>query len=165
MKAMTKNTIIVVAGCLAFFCVWFFFSGSSEPSDPLMETAQYYQPAPTPGSALETIEADAEIKIPPSAREIHAVISGFRELDTWVRFNLPKEDISIFLNSTLCELPLTDAMPKNYAPNDLDPDWWQPNTSTNLAECHGGNSSTQQNILIDRTNPEIFIIYVFSWTG
>ncbi len=164
MTSRTRSAIIVGVGCTVLFCVWFFFSGSFEPNDPLMETAEYYQPAPTPGSDLDWIEADSEIKIPPNAREIYARISGFRELDVWVRFDLPEKDLSSFLNSTLCELPLSQVSPKNYAPDELAPDWWQPHISKNLAECHGGNNTTRQNILIDGTDSKTLKIYVFSWT-
>ena len=165
MTARTKNSIIAsLVGCMVLFCAWFFFSPNSEANNPPMETAEYYQPAPTPGSDLDWIEADSEIKIPPSARELHARISGFRELDVWVRFDLPEKDLSSFLSKTLCEFPLTEVAPKNYAPDDLDPDWWQPHTSKDLAECRGSNSTTRQNILIDSTNSQALVIYVFSWT-
>ena len=120
--------------------------------------------APTPGSDLDWIEADSEIKIPLSAREIHAMISGFRELDVWVRFELREKDLSSFLSETLCELPLTEVAPKNYAPDDLAPDWWQPHISKDLSECRGGNSTTRQSILIDSTNSQTLVIYVFGWT-
>jgi hypothetical protein len=164
MTERVKNIIILGAGCIFLLCVWLFSSPNSEFSNPPMETAEYYQPAPTPGSDLDWIEADSEIKIPSNAREIYARISGFRELDVWVRFDLPDKDLSSFLKSTLCELPLSQVSPKNYAPDELAPDWWQPHISKNLAECRGGNSTTRQNILIDGTNSKTLKIYVFSWT-
>ncbi len=160
-------TIAIVVGYTILFCAfcnWLLSSGDSKESDPPMETAEYYQPAPTPGSDLDWIEEDSEIKVPSSAREIHARISGFRELDVWVRFDLPQKDLVSFLKNTLCELPLTKVIPKNYTPGELDPNWWQPHISIDLAECHGGNSTTRQNILIDSTNNQTLKIYVFSWT-
>jgi hypothetical protein len=142
-------------------------SGCGKPSEieepPLSEfTADIYQPAPTPGSDLDLIEADAGITIPPSAREIYAMVSGFRELDTWVRFDLPARDLTFFLENTHCTTPLVATSPEQYTPGDLDPDWWQPHEALNLLECSGGHSFLRQQILVDRTDSQVSRVYVFS---
>jgi hypothetical protein len=162
---------IIVGGILGFgllLCILLmslFWSVKSAADDPLLESAVIYQPAPTPGSDLDAIEADAEITIPPSAREIHAMISGFRELDTWVRLNLPASDLASFMRNTHCKTPLVSTSPEKYVPGDLDPDWWQPHKALDLVECTGGHSFLRQHILVDRTNPQVFTIYVSSMTG
>jgi len=129
------------------------------------EAAIIYQPAPTPGSDLDSIEADAEIKIPNSAREIHAMISGFRELDTWVRLDLPTEELTEFLSNTQCGTPLTPTDPAKFTRGELYPEWWQPNDAKQLEECSGGHAYLRQRVLVDRTNPDIMTIYVFSVTA
>src|SRR5688500_7534591 len=67
---------------------------------PLSESVDFYQSAPTPGSDLTSIEANSEITIPASAREIHARVSGFRELFAMVRFDLPSSELASFLAGT-----------------------------------------------------------------
>jgi hypothetical protein len=135
-----------------------------QPSDePLVEfTAHIYQPAPTPGSDLELIEADARVTIPSSAREIYATVSGFRELDIWMRFDLPASDLDSFLRDAYCTTPLLPVQPQNHAPGDLEPDWWQPHQASNLEKCTGTDSLLYQRILVDRTNAPVFRVYVFS---
>jgi hypothetical protein len=46
----------------------------------------------------------------------------------------------------------------------FDPDWWLPHESTNLMRCDGGNNYSRQYVLVDRTNPSVFTIYVFDMT-
>jgi len=162
----TKNIVgKVVLGVVLLLCIlllvlllWV----KSTTNDPLFESAVIYQPAPTPGSALDAIEADAGIIVPPSAREIHAVISGFRELDTWVRFDLPASELTSFIETTYCESPLVSTAPELHTQGDLSPDWWDPHKATDLVMCKGGHSFLRQRILVDRTDPQVFTVFVFS---
>jgi len=62
-------------------------------SQPSVEVAQIYQPVPTPGSDLQALEMNAGIKIPANAREIYGMVTGFRDLNTYVRFDLPETDM------------------------------------------------------------------------
>jgi hypothetical protein len=167
-KRIHISILGVVLGFGLLLCILplgLFWLAGPTVDDPPIESAVVYQPAPTPGSDLDMIEADAEITIPPSAREIHAMISGFRELDTWVRLDLPAGELASFMEGTCCESPLVSASPEKHGPGDLDPDWWQPHVATDLVECKGGHSFLRQRILVDRTNPQVFTIYVFSITG
>jgi hypothetical protein len=155
----------IVLGFVFLLCILLlalFLSVKSAVNDPLFESAVIYQPAPTPGSALDAIEADAGIIIPPSAREIHAVVSGFRELDTWVRFDLPVSELAPFIETTYCESPLVSIAPELHTPGDLSPDWWEPHKATDLVVCEGGHSFLRQRILVDRTDPQVFTVFVFS---
>jgi hypothetical protein len=160
-----KNIVIATlfgVGLLFILLMGLLWSARSV-DEPLSEfTASLYQPAPTPGSDLDAIEADAGITIPPSARDIYATISGFRELDTWVRLDLPARDLASFLRNTHCTTPLVPASPEEYVPGDLDPDWWQPHQALDLVECTGGHNFLRQRILVDRTNSQVFTVYVFS---
>ena len=165
MKKIVVGAILGVVLLSIFWLLSLVLIIKSADNDPLSETAEYYQPAPTPGSDFDVIEADAEIKVPPSAREIHAMISGFRELDTWVRFELPANELALFLDGTLCESPLASVKSENYAPDELfDPDWWQPHTATELTSCTGWENEVRQHILVDRSDHQVFTIYVFTWT-
>jgi hypothetical protein len=111
---------------------------------------------------LNDIEADAEIKIPASAREIHAMITGFRELDTFVRLDLPTEELSEFLHNTKCTMPLTPGDPAEFSRGELEPGWWQPGAAKLLDICTGGHAYLRQRVLVDRTKPDIVTIYVLS---
>jgi hypothetical protein len=133
-------------------------------SDAPVESASIYQPASTPGDDLGMIEANAGLTTPPGAREIYAVISGFRELDAWVIFDLPAGELEALLGGTLCEYPPRVAEPTHLAPGELDPKWWLPNDSSDLLECHGAGDYLRQQVLVDRTDPEMFTVYVFAMT-
>ena len=165
MKKIVAGVFVGIALLTIFWLLSFFSSLPQAEDEVFSETAEYYQPAPTPGSDLDTIEANAEIKIPSSAKEIHAMISGFRELETWVRFELPANEIELFLIGTLCTSPVVSVKPTRYTRDELfDPEWWQPHQAEDLAECHGGHQYLRQQILVDRSNNEIFTVYVFSFT-
>jgi hypothetical protein len=166
-----RHILVIILVCLGIFLLFavaplikiLIVLNSKTPEE--METTQIYQPAPTPGNDLQAIEADAEIVIPASAREIHGMISGFRDLATWVRLDLPGADLPSFMQNTHCTEPLKTTDPGNHFPRDLDPDWWQPQKATNLQVCSGLHDHLSQTILVDRSKVEMITIYVFSSTG
>jgi hypothetical protein len=157
------TTILVVFSLIVslFLAVQFWVEKRIE-DEPLAEVAIFYQPAPTPGADLNAIEADAEIKILDSAREIHAMITGFRELDTFVRLDLPTEELSEFLHHTKCTTPLNPTDPAEFSRGELEPGWWQPGIAKQLEICTGGHAYLRQQVLVDRTNPDRVTIYVLS---
>lgn len=163
-----RRSVLIVFVCLGvfiFLILFFMIRDLTTPNSQVAEVAMIYQPAPTPGSDLQALEADAEISIPANAREIHGMISGFRELDTWVRLDLPQVDLSSFLQNARCTEPLKTTDPKKYSPGILDPNWWQPDQATALQECSGQHDYLYQRILVDQTKPEMVTIYIFSMTG
>jgi hypothetical protein len=158
-------TVLLGLGIFVSFLVFLWIRGLFAPDNkPYAEAAVIYQPAPTPGPDLEALEADAEISIPANAREIHGIISGFREPDIWARFDLPKAELTSFIQNARCTQPLKMTDPKQHYPGDLDPDWWQPHKATSLEECSGLHDYPFQRILVDRSKPEMLTIYVFSIT-
>jgi hypothetical protein len=164
MDKKAKNIIIFISGCLILGSIWLLYSQNPASNILPTETFTYYQPIPTPDDNLTTIEQDAEIKIPTSARELYAMVSGFRELDTWVRFDLPESDLQKFLTGTRCDSTLTQVSPQDFSLNAIDLDWWQPNKAKYLEICQGGTSTLQQTVMVDRTDPHMLRIYVFSLT-
>lgn len=160
-----KNFVIVIifgVGLLLILLIAHLWLARSI-DEPISEiTTSFYQPVPTPGSDLDVIEADAGITVPPNAREIYAMISGFRELDTWVRLDLPASDLDSFLEETHCTTPLVPTSPQEHAPDGFDPDWWHPHQASDLVECMGRQNFLHQQILVDRTNSQVFTVYVFS---
>ena len=165
-KKITFGAFVGLGVILAVIFFWKLasFVKSVGEASPNVESAQYYMPAPTPGTDLDAIEANAAISIPANATEIYALISGFRELDTWVRFDLPPNDLTSFLEETLCTEDLVSINPAEYTPYELDPDWWEPHTSTDLIACYGQDRYDRQTILVDRTNPDVLTIYVLNLT-
>jgi hypothetical protein len=116
-----------------------------------------YQPVPTDVSA---IEADADIKLPPSAREIYSYLSGFRYVDTLVRFSMKAEELDQFLAVSLCDQPLAPISPASEPKLEGNPTWWVPFKAKMLEECYGKNEHSHQHILVDQTDSNIYIIYV-----
>jgi hypothetical protein len=164
MDKKAKNILVFISGCLILSSIWLLYSQYSASNIPPSETFTYYQPIPTPGDDITTIEQDAEIKIPASARELYAMVSGFRELDTWVRFDLPESDLQQFLAGTRCDSALTPVSAQDFPLNATGPDWWQPGNAEHLENCQGGISTLRQTVMVDRTDPHTLKIYVFSWT-
>jgi hypothetical protein len=117
---------------------------------------------PEPGKELELVQAHAEIRIPVSASDIHACIGCVNPLDTRVRFNLPPPDFPLFIKSTYCDRPFTTLNPCEIHHEEQAPEWWQPGVAAILAECTGGNSFVEQQIMVDKTDQKSHIIYVIT---
>lgn len=150
--------------CLSSIILIIYIRKIDRNIDRYGEGALYYQPAPTPGYDLDVLEADAEIKIPANAQEIHGMISGFRELDTWVRLDLPISDLPDFIESSRCTQPLLAVDPAKYGPGELSPDWWKPHQATRLEMCIGIHDYIFQRVLVDYSQIDMVTIYVFSAT-
>lgn len=129
---------------------------------PQGNAMKYYQSFPIPGSDLRFIETNVEIRIPPSATEIYACIGGFNEMDSRVRFNLPPPDFPLFIRTTFCEGPFIPIDPRELRHSEYDPEWWNPDMATDLTECVGGTSYTQQQIMVDRIDNKSMVIYVLT---
>lgn len=125
----------------------------------------FYEAFPTPGGDLQFIEANVEIRIPPSASEIYACLGCSYESDSRVRFNLPPPDFPLFLKSTYCEKPFVSVNPEHFHHREHDPEWWQPGKANDLAECMGGTSYTHQQIMVDRSDKKSLIVYVLTLIG
>jgi hypothetical protein len=88
-------------GIYVFIIVFFFIRDRSAPKKQIFaEVALIYQPAPTPGSELQALEADAEISIPANAREIYGMISS-KEINPLTRnpFNPFFKSVASFLSN------------------------------------------------------------------
>lgn len=156
-------TGVVILGLLGLAALKIYLD--QQPANgPNEITSEIYLPAPAPGSSLNAIEADAEIKIPGSAREIHAMISGFRELDTWVRLDLPAEDLHAFLQNARCTSALYPSDPLSHGPGKLSPVWWRPDQATRLQACYGLHDYLSQRVLVDSSRAGMLRVYVFSST-
>ncbi len=125
-------------------------------------TREIFMPLPEPGKDLDFIQAHAEIRIPPSASEIHACIGCINPLDTRVRFNLPPPDFPLFIRSTYCDRPFSTINPRDLRCEEHDPDWWRPGEASELEECTGGNAYISQQILLDNSDQRSMVIYVLT---
>lgn len=157
-----RHFFTIVFICLLVFIFFIALALKDTLDSPSFENTIIYQPVPTPGSELQELEAVAEISLPTSAREIHGMISGFTDVDIWIRFNLPNADLPAFLQKTRCTEPLKTTDPTYYFPETIDPDWWQPHKATDLKVCYGSHDHFTQRILVDQSEPEMLVIYVFS---
>ncbi len=167
MKRKLFSTIISICLGILILLVTLFLikrSGNLE-TQPSVEVARIYQPLPTPGSDLQALETNAGIKIPANAREIYGMVSGFRDLDTYIRFDLPGTDLSAFMQNTLCKEPLKNAGETKYSKGNTAPDWWQPDNVSDLQECSGQENDLSQQILVDNSKPEKLTVYIQSVTG
>lgn len=160
-KRFLKYFFTIGFVCLGILIFFIAFVLKETLDSPSFENTIIYQPAPTPGGDLQTLEAIAEISIPASAREIHGMISGFTDIDIWIRFDLPNTDLPSFIQKTHCTDLLETTDPNLYSSETIDPDWWQPHKATDLQVCYGSHDSFTQRILVDRSNPETLQIYVF----
>lgn len=163
-RSLGRFGLEILFGMLALLCLGMFMLLKGSGPSSLSEDMNIYQPLPTPGSNLQALDLNAEVKIPPSAKEIYGLVSGFRELDTWIRFELPAADLLVFMQSTHCEMPLSQVDAQKYPPGKLDPDWWRPHKAAHLESCTGSTEHLYQRIFVDLSDANQPIVYVFSAT-
>jgi hypothetical protein len=112
----------------------------------------------------QTIEANADIKLPPSAHDIHGYYSGFREFFILTRFAIAAEDLDRFLGSTGCTDPLAPTDPHLHTVEAGNPAWWRPMDARRLAECRGLGEHVHQHIMVDMSDAATYIVYVAAST-
>ncbi|MEP7136040.1 MAG: hypothetical protein ABI904_14010 [Chloroflexota bacterium] len=123
-----------------------------------------YQPIPTNMPEISAIEGNAEIKLPPSAHEIHAYTTGMRDIFIMVRFSMNSSELPEFIKSTLCDQPLARSTTlQESAGNNFD--WWVPEQAQYAEECSGEKEHSHQQILIDMSDKDVYIIYVSTGTN
>lgn len=129
------------------------------------------QISPTPPSEFEAdtqdykiLEGNSEIKIPEQATEVFGHVDGFRDMDTKIRFIISAGELDEFLNNTSCKLPLQTNDVRSTFQNQLDRTWWKPADALKFKWCHGEKEHLNQNILIDMTDTDRYIVYVMAQT-
>ena len=144
----------------------FLFSSCAvaEPTEIASELEAFsYQPVPTNLPEIEAIEGNAEIKFPPSAHEIHAYSTGLRDIFVMVRFSMDASELAEFMKSTLCEQPLAKStVVQESSGNGFD--WWVPDQAQYSEECNGERGNSHQQVIVDMSDSEIFIVYVSTST-
>lgn len=149
--------LILSAILIVLYLAPFFELAASQPPEGFESSS--YQPYPTDQYILSAIEGNASIKLPPSATEIYEYTTGFRDISVWVRFNINPSELEGFLETTLCDQPLTIDDPQAHESYDYMP-WWNLNKAQHLETCNVALEPDHQQIWVDWSDPNSFIIYV-----
>jgi hypothetical protein len=113
---------------------------------------------------LSAIEGNAEIKLPPSAHEIHAYTTGMRDIFIMVRFSMNASQLPEFMDSTLCKEPLVN-LPELQETIEDRFDWWNPDQAEYAEACSGKKEHSHQQIIIDMSDKDVYIVYVSTSTN
>ena len=152
-RVVTVNLMFLFSSCAV-----------AEPTEIARELeAVSYQPVPTNMPEIQAIEGNAEIKLPPSAHEIHAYTTGLRDIFTMVRFSMDAGELAEFMKSTLCDQPLAQSsIVRESSDNRFD--WWVPDQAHYSEQCNSEKGNSHQQVIVDMSNPEVFIVYVSTST-
>lgn len=123
-------------------------------SDPL------FLEHPQPASTAE-IEAIARINIPERARNIHAQSGGFQDRYIHVRFDIDPADLESFLGATRYTPIVSEGQDIPFQ-QSIEPDesWWQPRLAKTFLSGSGFVDGINQAVLVDTSNPDVYIVYV-----
>jgi hypothetical protein len=111
--------------------------------------------SPTPAQ----IQATGRFTIPKSAHDIQAHLEEFQDDALWVRFCMDPADEPDLWRSSLC----AGATPVLLGPismRGIDRAWWTPGSAKAFEFREGEKPGAWQAVLIDRTNPAEFMVYV-----
>ena len=123
-----------------------------------------YQPVPTNMPEISAIEGNAEIKLPPSAHEIHAYTTGMRDIFIMVRFSMNASELPEFMENTLCDKPLANSPELQETVEDRF-DWWIPDQAEYAETCSGEKEHSHQQVIVDMSDKDVYIVYVSTSTN
>ena len=161
----TPHHIFVHVVIASLLILWLTSCSPMKPNTEISSEleAHSYQPIPTNMPEILAIEGNADIKFPPSAHEIYAYTTGFQDIFIMVRFSMQASELTEFLDSTLCTQPLVKSSTSQNSSGD-NFDWWTPDQAQYSEECFGENEHSHQQIIIDMSDKEVFIVYVSTST-
>lgn len=158
-KWLGAFVLIVISGCFVA-AVWFVWQLRNY--DPF--SATIYQPFPTDSYELSAIEGNAGIILPPSARDIYAYTTGFQDVFIQMRFSMSASELDEFLKSTLCQEPLKQMVPDPQPASEGNFDWWVPDQAEHLEGCTRSSDHSYQTIMVDMTDPDVYVVFVSTGT-
>jgi hypothetical protein len=153
-KWLSISALFIISGCLTaiLWAAW-----QLKDYEPF--TARDYYPSRPDSYETSFIEGNADITLPPSAHEICAYTTGFQDIFIQVRFSMNADELDEFMRSTLCQEPLrkTELEPPTY---DSTSDWWTPDQAEHLKSCTGNKNHSHQTVMVDMTDPSVYIVFV-----
>lgn len=157
-KWLSISILVMISGCLIaiLWAVW-----QLKNYEPF--TARDYYPSRSDSYETSIIEDNANIILPPSAREIYAYTTGFQDIFIQVRFSTNADELDEFMTSTLCQEPLRkiELEPSTY---DGISGWWTPDQAEHLKGCTGNKDHSHQTVMVDMTDPSVYIVFVSNST-
>jgi hypothetical protein len=144
----------IIFGVVLGFLIWL--------SSSFSFTSENYFPSYPTSDQLDLYESNGEIIIPTDASEIYVYSSGLNELFTRIRFSINSDKLDFFIENTLCTEPLTEYDANLYTSSNGDTDPWTLKEGSIYNRCIGSRENTIQTIIVDITNPNNYIVYVFT---
>jgi hypothetical protein len=151
--------LVAMLGCLAL-TVW--IAWQVQNYEPF--TARSYYPSRPDSDAVSSIEGNAEIALPSSANDIYAYTTGLRDISTKVRFSMNADELDELMLSTLCQEPLREIQPGGQSAADGTSEWWTPNQAEYLRGCTGSKDHSHQMVMVDMTDPSVYVVFVSTST-
>jgi hypothetical protein len=158
-KALSVFALILALGCLVTTIRITWELRNYEPF-----TARNYYPSRPDSYEVSFIEGNADITLPPSAYDIYAYTTGFQDIFIKVRFSMSSNELDEFMKSTLCHEPLRQMEPKQPSDSGGTSDWWTPDQAKQLEGCTGSQDHSHQTVMIDMTNPSVYVVFVSTST-
>jgi hypothetical protein len=150
--------LLLVSTSLAGVLVW-----SSQSGPPTQAT--FAQFGPIDVQDRTALEGNTGMIIPQSAGGIHGVINGSQKITTYMRFDIPASDLSEALKNTGCSTALngTDDIRKQLQQYPKR-DWWTPEKAQKYVSCNATHEYVVQEVFVDLTDPQRYIVYVVAST-
>jgi hypothetical protein len=108
------------------------------------------------------LEGNTETIIPQSATGIIGTVVGLQDTTTYLRFEIPASDIEVFMKSTACTTPLSNADIREQLRGFPDRDWWSPEKAETYGSCTAVKEHLAQLVFVDMTKPDLYIVYVIA---
>lgn len=118
-----------------------------------------YAPDLSNGTMISRIEANAEFKFPPTARDIYSYTTGLRDISVQTRFTISVDELPVLISSTRCKEPLQSLeTPVGGSMSVFN--WWKLAEAKVVMGCSGATENFGQMVYIDMTYPEKYTVYI-----
>lgn len=154
-KWLGAFALVAILGCLA---VTAWVAWQVKNYEPF--TARSYYPSRPDSDTVSFIEGNAEIALPSSAHDIYAYTTGFQDIFVKVRFSMSADELDEFIASTLCQESLKEIQPGEQSAADGTSEWWTPNQAEYLKGCTGSKTHSHQTVMVDMTDPSVYVVFV-----
>lgn len=115
------------------------------------------------GLSRSEIENYSFVKLPAAASALESYLVAGIDKRIWVKFQLPPADLPAFLSSAEFTQPLkeqSNPFPVSEPLLPKDTQWWQPGTAKIYAGATLKTERFGKSILVDKTNPVSYVVYL-----
>jgi hypothetical protein len=116
------------------------------------------------GEAVRDFFSEYSFPLPDDADDLY-VYRSYLDFSAYLRFSASPQSVEAWLNGNdFCFTELIENEPAYLFRDEPNLSWWQANTATRYAVAHQCGTNPYYELVIDQSNPELWIVYLIIFT-